>query len=283
MLRHEKFEPSSTAGHGHRKDVRRGKTAVSQNYSPDRRGWAGSHIRRAAHFLLPPHEGADRTRAHLHCPAAALPVKRGKRRKYIRDERDFARELMNAPPKITIVKAKEGVTLQGRRADFISAQRAGVQAVAAKLAVACGEPGSSNACGGGLDKKTDFEERNCSTAAQRDRQSKLKLDGKNSFRRRTQLVRNSVWRAAQYQIGWALAATGNTSGCAAGQADRRFNKRPHHCAQRRKKATGNVQDVLSYVMDDAKKDSPSRGSRARRNESRALETTMNADRARSSK
>jgi len=53
---------------------------------------------------------------------------------------------------------------------------------------------------GGLDKKTDFEEKKLLERLLKEiDQSKLKLDGKIVFDEEHSFVRNSVWRAAQYQ------------------------------------------------------------------------------------
>ena len=62
------------ARHRHRQGrFRSGQAALPQNHSDDRRGRGRQpHPHAAAHVFLPPHDGADRARAHLHRAAAAL-------------------------------------------------------------------------------------------------------------------------------------------------------------------------------------------------------------------
>ena len=66
-------------GSGHRaRRVRRRQAALPQDHHHDRRRRRRrAHPHAAAHLLLPPDAGADRARARLHRPAAALPGQEG--------------------------------------------------------------------------------------------------------------------------------------------------------------------------------------------------------------
>src|SRR6267154_1330300 len=87
-------------------------------------------------------------------------VKRGKTEKYIRDERDFAHELMKRATEDHVVKAKEGVNLEGAGLTTFLLNVQEYQAAAAKLGRRLKEPKLAEVLAeNGLDKKTDFEEK----------------------------------------------------------------------------------------------------------------------------
>src|SRR5205814_10502272 len=85
-------------------------------------------------------------------------VKRGKSEKYIRDERDFARELMKRATEDHVVKAKEGVTVQGAGLTSFLLNVQEYAAVAANLGRRPKEPKLAEALAeGGRDRKMYFE------------------------------------------------------------------------------------------------------------------------------
>src|SRR5438876_4613417 len=121
----------------------------------------GSHIRTLLLTFFFRHMKELIDREHIYIAQPPLyRVKRGKTEKYIRDERDFARELMKRATEDHVVKAKEGVTLQGAGLTSFLLNVQEYAAVAAKLGRRLKEPKLAEVLAEkGLDKKTDFEEK----------------------------------------------------------------------------------------------------------------------------
>jgi DNA gyrase subunit B len=185
-------------------------------------------------------------------------VKRGKTEKYIRDDRDFARELMKRATEDHVVKAKEGVNLEGARLTSFLLNVQEYEAAAAKL----GRRLRENALvellvESGLEKKTDFEDKKALEKLLKQlEKTKLKLEGKIIFDEEHSLYEIQFGPPHSQKINWAVASTAEYKrlrGLA--KQIEEFNHPPFTVARNGDKVTKEkVTDVLNYVVEDAKKD-----------------------------
>ncbi len=170
----------------------------------------GSHIRTLLLTFFFRHMKELIERDHIYIAQPPLyRVKRGKTEKYIRDERDFARELMKRATEDHVVKAKEGVTLQGAGLTSFLLNVQEYEAVAAKLGRRLKEPKLAEVLAeNGLDKKTDFEEKKSVEKLLNEiEKAKLKFEGKIAFDEEHSLYEILMDAPNNSKINWALAAT----------------------------------------------------------------------------
>jgi DNA gyrase subunit B len=244
----------------------------------------GSHIRTLLLTFFFRHMKELIEREHIYIAQPPLyRVKRGKTEKYIRDERDFARELMKRATEDHIVKAMEGVTLQGAGLTSFLLNVQEYEGVAAKLGRRLKEPKLAEVlAGSGLDKKTEFEEKKSLEKLLKEiDKAKLKIEGKIAFDEEHSLYEIQFGPPQNTKINWALAATAEYKKlrALAKQIDE-FNKPPFTVSRNGDKATKeNAQDVLRYVMEDAKKDFTITRFKGlgEMNPTQLWETTMNAE------
>src|SRR5256884_2858898 len=140
----------------------------------------------------------------------ALPIlKRGKSEKYIRDERDFARELMKRATEDHVVKAKEGVSLEGPRLTSFLLNVQEYEAAAAKLGRRLREHALVELLAeSGLEKKTDFEDKKALEKLLKQLEKiKLKLEGKIVFDEEHSLYEIQFGPPHSQKINWAVAST----------------------------------------------------------------------------
>src|ERR1700684_1948659 len=210
-------------------------------------------------------------------------VKRGKMDRYIRDEREFARELMKRATEEHTVKGKNGKSLEG--ADLttflLNVQEYGQ--VAAKLRRRLQEPKLVELLAeSGLEKKTDFEDKKALEKLLKEvEKAKLKLEGKVAFDEEHSLYEIQFGPPHNQKVNWALASTADYKrlrGLA--KQIEEFNKPPFTVARNGDKVSKeNVHDVLNYVVEDAKKDFTITRFKGlgEMNAEQLWETTMNAD------
>jgi len=244
----------------------------------------GSHIRTLLLTFFFRHMKELIERDHIYIAQPPLyRVKRGKSEKYIRDERDFARELMKRATEDHVVKGKEGVTLQGAGLTSFLLNVQEHEAVAAKLGRRLRDAGLAELLSeSGLDKKAEFEEKKSLEKLLKEIEKvKLKLEGKITFDEEHSLYEIQFGAPNYQKINWALASTAEYKRLRAlAKQIEEFNKPPFLITRNGDKATKEkAQDVLSYVMEDAKKDFTITRFKGlgEMNPSQLWETTMNAE------
>ena len=219
----------------------------------------GSHIRTLLLTFFFRHMKELIEREHIYIAQPPLyRVKRGKSERYIRDEREFARELMKRATEDHVVKGKEGVTLQGAGLTTFLLNVQEYDAVSAKLARRLHDAKLVEVLAeSGLDKKADFEDKKAVEKLLKEiDKAKLKLEGKVIFDEEHSLHEIQFGAPHHQKINFALAALPEYKRLRAlARQIEEFNKPPFTIARNGDKATKeSAQDVLNYVMEDAKKD-----------------------------
>jgi DNA gyrase subunit B len=244
----------------------------------------GSHIRTLLLTFFFRHMKELIDREHIYIAQPPLyRVKRGKSEKYIRDERDFARELMKRATEDHVVKGKEGVTLQGAGLTSFLLNVQEYDAVAAKLGRRLRDTGLVEVLAeSGLDKKAEFEEKKSLEKLLKEiDKAKLKLEGKITFDEEHSLYEIQFGAPHNQKINWALASTPEYKRLRTlSKQIEEFNKPPFTISRNGDKASKEkAQDVLNYVMEDAKKDFTITRFKGlgEMNPAQLWETTMNAD------
>jgi DNA gyrase subunit B len=182
-----------------------------------------------------------------------------------------------------VVKAKEGVTLQGSGLTSFLLNVQEYDATLAKLGRRLKDNGLAEVLAdNGLDKKTEFEEKKTLEKLLKEiEKAKLKLEGKVSFDEEHSLYEIQFEAPGNQKINWALASTPDYKrlrGLA--KQIEEYNKPPFVITRNGDKATKEkATDVLGYVMEDAKKDFTITRFKGlgEMNPTQLWETTMNAD------
>src|SRR5271170_739793 len=244
----------------------------------------GSHIRTLLLTFFFRHMKELIERGHIYIAQPPLyRVKRGKSERYIRDENDFAHELMKRATEDHVVKAKEGVSLEGASLTKFLLNVQEYEAAAAKLGRRLREPGLVELVAeSGLEKKTDFEDKKALEKLLKEiEKAKLKLEGKVAFDEEHSLYEIQFGPPHNQKVNWALASTADYKrlrGLA--KQIEEFNKPPFTVARNGDKVSKEkATDVLGYVMEDAKKDFTITRFKGlgEMNPTQLWETTMNAD------
>jgi DNA gyrase subunit B len=244
----------------------------------------GSHIRTLLLTFFFRHMKELIERGHVYIAQPPLyRVKRGKTEKYIRDERDFARELMKRATEDHVVKAKEGVSLEGAKLTSFLLNVQEYEAAAAKLGRRLRDTNLVELMvESGIEKKTDFEDQKALEKLCRAiEKAKLNLDGKIIFDEEHSLYELQFGPPHNQKISWAVASTPDYKrlrGLA--KLIEEFNHPPFLVARNGSKVPKEkVTDVLNYIVEDAKKDFTITRFKGlgEMNAEQLWETTMNAD------
>jgi DNA gyrase subunit B len=244
----------------------------------------GSHIRTLLLTFFFRHMKELIEREHIYIAQPPLyRVKRGKNERYIRDEREFARELMKRATEDHTVKAKEGAPLQGAGLTSFLLNVQEYDAVSAKLGRRLREPGLvALLAGGGLEKKNDFEDKKALDRLLKDvGKAKLKLDGKIVYDEEHSLYEIQFGAPHNQRINWALASMPEYKRLRAlAKQIAEHNHPPFVVSRNGDKVTKEkAEDVLGYVLEDAKKEFTITRFKGlgEMNPEQLWETTMNAE------
>ena len=185
-------------------------------------------------------------------------VKRGKMDRYIRDEREFARELMKRATEEHVVKGKTGKSLEGGELTQFLLNIQEYDQVAAKLGRRLGEPKLIDILAeSDLEKKTDFaDKKKLQELAKAIEKAKLELESKLVYDEEHSLHELLLKNGGERRINWALAATADYKRLRTLRQAIEENNRPPFTIQHNgdKVTKDNSSALLGYVLEDAKKE-----------------------------
>ena len=185
-------------------------------------------------------------------------VKRGKMDRYIRDERDFARELMKRATEEHVVKGKTGKSLEGGELTQFLLNIQEYDQVAVKLGRRLGDPKLVDILAeSDLEKKTDFaDKKKLQELAKAIEKAKLELDSKLVYDEEHSLHELLLKNGGEHKINWALAATADYKRLRTLRQAIQENDRPPFTIQHNgdKVTRDNSSALLGYVLEDAKKE-----------------------------
>jgi DNA gyrase subunit B len=221
----------------------------------------GSHIRTLLLTFFFRHMKELIERGHIYIAQPPLyRVKRGKMDRYIRDEREFSHELMRRATEDHIVKAKEGVALEGAALTRFLLDVQEYDQIAAKMLRRLRERALVDLLAASdLEKKADFEDKKAlEKLLKAIEKAKLKLDANIVYDEEHSLHEvvlgngSGTWG----RINWALASRPDVKRLRTlSRAISASDKPPFTVARNGDKVTKeNAAAVLAFVLEDAKKD-----------------------------
>jgi DNA gyrase subunit B len=219
----------------------------------------GSHIRTLllTFFFRHMRELIDKEHVYIAQPPL-YRVKRGKMDRYIRDEREFSRELMKRATEEHVVKGKTGKSLEGGDLTQFLLNIQEYDQVAGKLARKLRDPKLVELLAeSDLEKKTDFaEKKKLQELVKAIEKAKLEVETKLEFDEEHSLNELVLKNGGERRINWALAASPEYKRLRTLHAAiEENNKPPFTITHNGDKATKeSAQQLLSYVLEDAKKD-----------------------------
>jgi DNA gyrase subunit B len=221
----------------------------------------GSHIRTLLLTFFFRHMKELIERGHIYIAQPPLyRVKRGKMDRYIRDEREFSHELMRRATEDHIVKAREGVALEGAALTRFLLDVQEYDQIAAKMLRRLRERALVDlVAASDLEKKADFEDKKeLEKLVKAIEKAKLKVDAKIVYDEEHSLHEvvlgngSGTWG----RINWALASRPDVKRLRTlSRAISASDKPPFTVARNGDKVTKeNAAAVLAFVLEDAKKD-----------------------------
>jgi DNA gyrase subunit B len=221
----------------------------------------GSHIRTLLLTFFFRHMKELIERGHVYIAQPPLyRVKRGKMDRYIRDEREFSQELMRRATEDHIVKAKEGVSLEGAALTRFLLDVQEYDQIAVKLLRRLRERALVDLVAeSDLDKKADFEDKKALEKLLRAiEKAKVKMEAKLSYDEEHSLHEIVLGNGSGHsaRINWALASMPDVKRLRTlSRAISASDKPPFTVARNGDKVTKeNAAAVLAFVLEDAKKD-----------------------------
>ena len=221
----------------------------------------GSHIRTLLLTFFFRHMKELVERGHVYIAQPPLyRVKRGKIDRYIRDEREFSHELMRRATEDHIVKAKEGVSLQGAALTTFLLNVQEYDQIAAKLLRRLRERAVVDLVAtSDLEKKSDFEDKKAlERLLKAIERAKLKIEATLSYDEEHSLYELVLGNGSGHsaRINWALASTPDVKRLRTlGRAISTSDKPPFTVSCNGDKVTKeSAAQVLAFVLEDAKKE-----------------------------
>ena len=217
----------------------------------------GSHIRTLLLTFFFRHMRELIDKEHIYIAQPPLyRVKRGKSERYIRDEREFSRELMKRATEDHVVKGKDGKALEGGVLTQFLLNIQEYDQVAMKLARKLRDPKLIELLANSeLDKKADFsEKKKLQDLGKAIEKAKLNFDTKLEFDEEHSLHELVLKNGGEKRINWALAGSAEFKRLRTlHDAIADSNKPPFTIAHNGDKAEKeNAQTLLNYVLEDAK-------------------------------
>jgi len=221
----------------------------------------GSHIRTLLLTFFFRHMKELIERGHVYIAQPPLyRVKRGKVDRYIRDEREFSHELMRRATEDHIVKAKEGVSLEGSALTTFLVNVQEYDQLAAKLLRRLRDRALVDlVAASDLEKKTDFEDKKAlEKLLKAIEKAKIKIEAKLSYDEEHSLYELVLSNGSGHsaKINWTLASMPDVKRIRTlSRAIATSDKPPFTVARNGDKVTKeNAAAVLAFVLEDAKKD-----------------------------
>jgi DNA gyrase subunit B len=219
----------------------------------------GSHIRTLLLTFFFRHMRELIEKGHIYIAQPPLyRMKKGKMDRYIRDEREFSRELMKRATEEHVVKGKDGKALEGGALTQFLLNIQEYDQVAAKLSRRLREPKLVELLAASeLEKKADFaDKKKLQDLEKAIGRAKLNLEARLEFDEEHSLHELLLKNGGERRVNWALAASPDYKRLRTlAQAIEEHNLPPFTITHNGDNATKeSAQLLLTHVLDSAKKE-----------------------------